>query len=86
MLEYSSERKRMSVVVEPEGGESDQNVLLVCKGADSTVSPLLLRADAPTNAPESLLTTRLREFGSEGLRTMCYAYRVREGHCQCSFC
>ncbi len=52
VTEYSSERKRMSVVAEPEreaeGGEDeDGDVLLICKGADAAVAPLL-RAGART--------------------------------------
>ncbi len=72
VTEYSSERKRMSVVAEPEReteGE-DGDVLLICKGADAAVAPLLR-----TGAMEAAAGGKLKEFATAGLRTMCYAYR-----------
>ncbi len=75
VTEYSSERKRMSVVAEPEreaegGEEEDGDVLLICKGADAAVAPLLKRG-----AMEAAAGRKLKEFATAGLRTMCYAYR-----------
>ncbi len=74
VTEYSSERKRMSVVAEPEhetkGEEGDGDVLLICKGADAAVAPLLR-----TGAMEAAAAGKLKEFATAGLRTMCYAYR-----------
>lgn len=69
VFEFSSDRKRMSVIVEDE----NQNITLFCKGADSIIFDRLT----------SNTSIRLREttnfslkcFGNEGLRTLLYSSR-----------
>ncbi|KAK3132367.1 hypothetical protein QOZ80_6AG0520290 [Eleusine coracana subsp. coracana] len=69
MLEFSSSRKRMSVIVkEPEG-----RVLLLSKGADSVMFKRL----APTAKKIEEETRRhINEYADSGLRTLVLAYRV----------
>ncbi len=65
MLEFNSTRKRMSVIVEDERG----NIKLYCKGADNVIFERLA-----ANQPFLQVTTEhLRQFASEGLRTLCLA-------------
>jgi phospholipid-translocating P-type ATPase (flippase) len=68
-LEFTSERKRSSVIVR-RPGEAD--FVLYCKGADDVIFQRL-GADSPhTDATKQ----HLREFADDGLRTLCCAYRV----------
>jgi phospholipid-transporting ATPase len=70
--EFSSDRKRMSVVVRV-GSE----IHLYVKGADNIVIERLDKA-AAANSPDKLddVLERLRDFSVLGLRTLCVAYRV----------
>jgi phospholipid-transporting ATPase len=67
LLEYSSERKKMSVIVKC----PDNKIRIYCKGADSVIR------DKITQNPELLKYTEdhLMEFAKEGLRTLMIAYR-----------
>ncbi|GLG92826.1 Phospholipid-transporting ATPase [Gryllus bimaculatus] len=68
VLEFSSDRKRMSVVVEDEAG----NVVLLCKGAETAVLPL---ADAgPTHETQA----HVNDFAMRGLRVMMVGSRLLE--------
>ncbi|KYR02985.1 P-type ATPase [Tieghemostelium lacteum] len=71
VLEFNSDRKRMSVILRtPEG-----RIILYCKGADTTVMPLL-RSDQ-----DDLYTVTLeflQDFATDGLRTLCLAYTYLE--------
>ncbi|OBZ91812.1 Phospholipid-transporting ATPase DNF1 [Choanephora cucurbitarum] len=79
VLEFNSNRKRMSVIVKPH--ESDRIVLL-CKGADSVIYDRLC-TDFGDQHELDQAQARLREitlehlegFANEGLRTLCLAYR-----------
>lgn len=66
VLEFNSDRKRMSVVVRT----PEKRVLLICKGADSMILPRITQT-------ETLARTlaHLEEFGNEGLRTLLIASR-----------
>ncbi|CAH1113541.1 unnamed protein product [Psylliodes chrysocephalus] len=69
VLEFTSARKRMSVIVRDPNGK----IKLYCKGADSVIFD---RLDHSPNAQEykSLLLAHLEAFASDGLRTLCCAY------------
>ncbi|KAG2610913.1 hypothetical protein PVAP13_4KG225900 [Panicum virgatum] len=69
ILEFSSSRKRMSVIVkEPEG-----RILLLSKGADS----VMFRRLAPNGRKIEEATRRhINEYSDSGLRTLVLAYRV----------
>ncbi|RHY91816.1 hypothetical protein DYB37_011990, partial [Aphanomyces astaci] len=64
MFEFSSERKKSSMIVRERGGSA--GVILFCKGADTVVFPALR---SPVDA-EHLVT-----YAAEGLRVLCVAQR-----------
>ena len=65
---FNSDRKRMSVVVR---NQEDRRILLMTKGADSVMLPLI-----KNNEFKSGLTTCLNSFAVEGLRTLVMGQRV----------
>ncbi|OUM67612.1 hypothetical protein PIROE2DRAFT_30469, partial [Piromyces sp. E2] len=68
ILEFNSVRKRMSVILRTPSEE----ILLLCKGADTIIYERLQKnQDQLRNATFA----HLEQFGSEGLRTLCIAYR-----------
>ena len=68
VLEFSSDRKRMSVIVkEPNGAIS-----LYMKGADSLITPLLKKNDPLLEATSQ----HVEQFSTEGLRTLMLAKRT----------
>ncbi|KAJ3062518.1 hypothetical protein HK102_008743, partial [Quaeritorhiza haematococci] len=70
VLEFNSDRKRMSVIVRrPEG-----DVVLLVKGADSVIYERL-RADTEVELKE-ITSMHLGMFANDGLRTLCLAYRL----------
>ncbi|KAG0565462.1 hypothetical protein KC19_8G192100 [Ceratodon purpureus] len=69
VLEFSSARKRMSVIVRfPDG-----KILLLSKGADSV---MLQRLDPQNRGYATQTTKHLQEYGEVGLRTLLLAYKV----------
>ncbi|XP_059473121.1 phospholipid-transporting ATPase IF isoform X2 [Neocloeon triangulifer] len=65
-IEFTSERKRMTVVVEDEKG----NIWLLCKGAESIVAPLC------TSGPIDTALKHVGDFAVLGLRTLVIARRA----------
>ncbi|KAK1281137.1 putative phospholipid-transporting ATPase 5 [Acorus gramineus] len=68
LLEFSSKRKRMSVIVQDESGQ----ILLMCKGADSVIFDRLSK-NGRTFEEET--SRHLNEYGEAGLRTLAIAYK-----------
>nr|XP_033806154.1 phospholipid-transporting ATPase IB [Geotrypetes seraphini] len=66
VLEFSSNRKRMSVIVQMPTGD----LRLYCKGADNVIFDRLCE---DSEYMEKTLS-HLEQFASEGLRTLCLAY------------
>uniref|UniRef100_A0A4W6DPE3 Phospholipid-transporting ATPase n=1 Tax=Lates calcarifer TaxID=8187 RepID=A0A4W6DPE3_LATCA len=66
VLEFSSNRKRMSVVVRTPNGR----LRLYCKGADNVIFERLTGA----SQYKELTVAHLEQFATEGLRTLCFAY------------
>ncbi len=66
VLEFSSERKRMSVIVRTPAGR----VKLLCKGADTVIYERLGGEQA---AVRRQTTAHLEQFARDGLRTLCCA-------------
>ncbi|XP_030058256.1 phospholipid-transporting ATPase IB [Microcaecilia unicolor] len=66
VLEFSSNRKRMSVIVQTPTGD----LRLYCKGADNVIFD---RLSEDSEYMEETLC-HLEQFASEGLRTLCLAY------------
>eukprot|EP01061_Rhynchopus_euleeides_P023404 TRINITY_DN380_c0_g1_i2.p1 TRINITY_DN380_c0_g1~~TRINITY_DN380_c0_g1_i2.p1 ORF type:complete len:1306 (+),score=512.63 TRINITY_DN380_c0_g1_i2:726-4643(+) len=73
ILEFDSDRKRMSVVVRDPGGR----LLLLCKGADTVIYERLRKAPSPQ---EQSIQEKSREYltkyAKDGLRTLCIAQSV----------
>jgi phospholipid-transporting ATPase len=66
VLEFTSTRKRMSIIARNSHGE----IKLYCKGADTVIFERL----APHGQQYKDITLKhLEEFASEGLRTLCFA-------------
>lgn len=72
ILEFSSARKRMSVVVRAPGGR----LLLLSKGADSVIFERLREGDEQLRSETE---AHLDEFANEGLRTLTLAYKELDG-------
>lgn len=66
VLEFTSNRKRMSVIVRNAKGE----IKLYCKGADTVIYERLAQKGS---AFRDLTLQHLEEFATEGLRTLCLA-------------
>ncbi|XP_073299279.1 probable phospholipid-transporting ATPase 4 isoform X2 [Primulina huaijiensis] len=68
LLDFTSKRKRMSVIVRDENGQ----ILLLCKGADSIIFDRLSRYGRTYEEPT---TKHLTDYGEVGLRTLALAYK-----------
>ncbi|NXI32748.1 AT8B1 ATPase, partial [Sterrhoptilus dennistouni] len=67
ILDFNSDRKRMSVIVRESGG----NIRLYCKGADTVIYQRL----HPKNLKRAATEEALDVFANETLRTLCLCYR-----------
>lgn len=74
ILEFTSARKRMSVVVRKKG--QDGRLFLLTKGADNVIFE---RLKAGGENLKHTTEQQLDEFASSGLRTLTLAYRVING-------
>ncbi|KAG6835961.1 hypothetical protein H0H93_012827 [Arthromyces matolae] len=72
ILEFTSARKRMSVVVRKLGGE-DGRIFLLTKGADNIIFQRLKQSEHDLMAETEV---HLSEFANKGLRTLTLAYKV----------
>ncbi|XP_066252376.1 probable phospholipid-transporting ATPase IA isoform X2 [Euwallacea similis] len=68
VLEFTSARKRMSVIVKDPNGK----IKLFCKGADTVIYERLDN-NASSREYKDLLLQHLESFATEGLRTLCCA-------------
>eukprot|EP00825_Cyclidium_porcatum_P009483 TRINITY_DN14842_c0_g1_i3.p1 TRINITY_DN14842_c0_g1~~TRINITY_DN14842_c0_g1_i3.p1 ORF type:complete len:534 (+),score=51.47 TRINITY_DN14842_c0_g1_i3:156-1757(+) len=70
-LEFTSERKRQSVIVR----DSEGNIILYCKGADSAILDLI---NSKATRSQSLdgYTSAIKQFSSLGLRTLVLSKRI----------
>ncbi|KAL1298325.1 hypothetical protein HN51_042696 [Arachis hypogaea] len=68
LLDFTSKRKRMSVIVRDEEG----NIILFCKGADSIIFD---RLSENGKMYLEATTRHLNEYGENGLRTLALAYK-----------
>lgn len=73
VLEFNSTRKRMSVIVRK--CDDQGMILLLSKGADNIIFDLLSKDNSQAALREKT-DKDLQVFASEGLRTLCLAYRV----------
>lgn len=74
VLEFNSARKRMSVIVRK--CDEKGQIFLLCKGADNIIFERLNKADANQRELVEKTDKDLQLFASEGLRTLCLAYRI----------
>ncbi|KAK6644623.1 hypothetical protein RUM43_000891 [Polyplax serrata] len=65
VLEFSSERKRMSVIIEDE----EENIILYCKGAETSVIPQVKKG------PKEITLKHVAEFATQRLRTLVVGYK-----------
>eukprot|EP01063_Lacrimia_lanifica_P020111 TRINITY_DN27471_c0_g1_i1.p1 TRINITY_DN27471_c0_g1~~TRINITY_DN27471_c0_g1_i1.p1 ORF type:complete len:1378 (+),score=457.58 TRINITY_DN27471_c0_g1_i1:174-4307(+) len=73
VFEFSSDRKRMSIITRDPSGK----LRLLCKGADSIIFELLAPPkDDRERHLRGLTFEYLKQFGSDGLRTLCIAEAV----------
>ncbi|KAL0570141.1 hypothetical protein V5O48_011819 [Marasmius crinis-equi] len=73
ILEFTSSRKRMSVILRRLDG-NDTRVFLLMKGADNVIFERL--KDGVDRALKDQTETHLTEFANEGLRTLTLAYKI----------
>ncbi|KAM7500349.1 hypothetical protein LguiA_024763 [Lonicera macranthoides] len=71
LLEFSSSRKRMSVIVSDEQGQ----IFLLCKGADNIIFDRLGDSGRTYQQATSM---HLSNYAEDGLRTLVFAYRKVE--------
>ncbi|KAI9914347.1 hypothetical protein PsorP6_008157 [Peronosclerospora sorghi] len=74
VLEFDSDRKRMSVIVEtPEG-----SIELLCKGADTVIFERLAtdQANLPGGIDLQQAGNQLSLYAKSGMRTLCFAYKT----------
>lgn len=69
VLEFNSNRKRMSVISKSPDGK----IVLMTKGADTVI---LERLDKHNNPHGEKILELLEDCATEGLRTLCIAYRI----------
>lgn len=75
ILEFTSARKRMSVILR-KLDEQDSRIFLLTKGADNVIFE---RLKAGSEELKATTETHLSEFANEGLRTLTLAYKVISG-------
>ncbi|KAG8858770.1 hypothetical protein FRB96_004907 [Tulasnella sp. 330] len=74
VLDFTSARKRMSVIVR-KLEEGDSRIFLLCKGADNVIFDRV-KAGPGSDELKAKTGEDLDTFASEGLRTLCLAYKV----------
>ncbi|TDH65800.1 hypothetical protein CCR75_007199 [Bremia lactucae] len=74
VLEFDSDRKRMTVIVETPDGTID----LLCKGADNVIFKRLAinQATMPTGMSCEQALDQLTLYAKAGMRTLCLAYKT----------
>ena len=72
-LDFTSERKRMSVVVRD---PRTKNIILFSKGADSVILPRVVQNESQADIVKA--KEHLKMFSKEGLRTLCIGTTIIE--------
>ena len=73
VLEFNSTRKRMSVILRKMDDQGQ--IFLLTKGADNIIFDRLVKGDSQKTLRDKT-DKDLQHFASEGLRTLCLAYKV----------
>lgn len=82
ILEFTSARKRMSVILRKLDSD-DGRLFLLCKGADNVIFERL--KEGAGEEMKGITEKHLAEFAGKGLRTLTLAYKVLGGQCFCGF-
>lgn len=72
LLEFDSDRKRMTVIVETPEGE----IQLLCKGADNVILERLAAEQTSDSAAIDDVYAQLSYYAKFGMRTLCVAYKT----------
>jgi len=76
VLEFDSDRKRMSVIIRDISGPNPGQVKLICKGADNVIFERL-NQEHPKNVERAGTTDKfVNQFSKIGLRTLLIAEKV----------
>lgn len=78
VLEFTSTRKRMSVIVRRMDSDDDR-IFLLTKGADNVIFERLRRGGEEAEELRKATERDLDEFAGQGLRTLTLAYKVITG-------
>lgn len=78
ILEFTSSRKRMSVVLRKLDTD-DARIFLLCKGADNVIFERLKPGNPEMDELKRTTERHLDDFASQGLRTLTLAYKVVSG-------
>eukprot|EP00457_Paulinella_chromatophora_P000244 gb/GEZN01000244.1/.p1 GENE.gb/GEZN01000244.1/~~gb/GEZN01000244.1/.p1 ORF type:complete len:1614 (-),score=328.46 gb/GEZN01000244.1/:227-5068(-) len=68
---FTSQRARVTLVYQR---SSDNQIIVMCKGQDTVILPLLSKSDFPAHKRESLLL-RLQQLSANGLRTLMVSHQ-----------
>jgi phospholipid-translocating ATPase len=84
LLDFTSARKRMSVILRILGDhDGHDGILLLCKGADNVIFERLEPGTGDTFKEKT--SEDLDRFAGEGLRTLCLAHRYLSGEFPSSY-
>eukprot|EP01132_Coremiostelium_polycephalum_P001453 gene1453-1831_t len=73
VLEFTSDRKRMSVVVRE---QNSSEIILYTKGADSSILPYVVTHNESEKITLEHCEDSLKKFSCNGLRTLCISKRI----------
>ncbi len=80
--EFDSDRKMMSILLRIMDGNGQGKILLLCKGADSSVLPLTAGSGSRPNPYRSYCERHIDMYACQGLRTLVFASRYADStHC-----
>jgi phospholipid-transporting ATPase len=75
VLEFNSDRKRLSVIIKDKLGR----IKLYCKGADNVIVPRISMHPIDHRDYTDTTVDHMEEFAKEGFRTLVLAYRLNHG-------
>ena len=73
ILEFTSERKRMSVIVKKKNNNENKYILYI-KGSDNIIDDLLSKESKNSKEYEYIMN-KVNEYSSKGLRTLLFGYK-----------
>ena len=73
ILEFTSERQRMSVIIKSRDSQGNNNYLLYIKGSDYIINKMIKNKN--TNIYKNVFN-KIKEYSEKGLRILVFGYRV----------